>query len=432
MEALKSGVTKIASTVSGKVSEADFWWQRADLCYQDGLLYFAGHQVERLAAQFDTPSFVYSIARIENNIKRIKSALDDNGLVGRHRLLYAMKANRFAPILTLLKQQNLCGIDACSPQEVELAVSCGFAPSDISFTAGSLSEKDVQILARFDGLFMDCDSLHAIKNWGQLKPGTEIGIRINPAMGVSRAANDRLQYAGKQTTKFGIYRSEFAQALALAAEYDLKVTKIHFHTGCGYLTEQLAQWEAVISECLWFVDQAKDVRCVNVGGGLGVPHLASDLSLDLNAWAQVLQRQFGQRDVLLEIEPGDYIVKDAGLLLLSLTFQEQKNGVDFVGVDAGFNIAPEPAYYQLPFQPLALRVQDEPMKTVNLVGNINEALDVWFENACLPDLTGHTYLTLMNAGGYSASMASNHCMRGQFKEFLIYKDALSQIPAGTS
>jgi len=89
-------------------------------------------------------------------------------------------------------------------------------------------------------------------------------------------------------------------------------------------------------------------------------------------------------------------------------------------VDAGFNIAPEPAYYQLPFQPLALREGDAPKKSVNLVGNINEALDVWFVNASLPDLIEHKYLTLINAGGYSASMASNHCMRGQFKEFLLY------------
>ena len=420
MGAFETGAAEIESVVSGNTSQEHYWWQRQDLCYRDGALVFAGHQVERLAARFGTPSFVYSIARIENNIQRIKSALDANGLSGRHRLLYAMKANRFAPLLTVLKQKGLCGIDACSPQEVELALSCGFASEDISFTAGSLSENDVRMLARFDGLFMDCDSQHAIRTWGQIKPGSEIGIRINPAMGVSRAANDKLQYAGSVTTKFGIYRSEFAQALALAAEYDLKITKIHFHTGCGYLNEQLPQWEAVIRECLWFVDQAKDVRCVNVGGGLGVPHLATDQPLDLNAWAQVLKRQFGERTVQLEIEPGDYIVKDAGLLLLSKTFQERKNGVDFVGVDAGFNIAPEPAYYQLPFQPLALRLNDEPMKKVNVVGNINEALDVWYEKASLPDLSEQRFLTLINAGGYSASMASNHCMRGQFKEFLIY------------
>lgn len=395
------------------------WWQRPDLCYQEGKLVLAGRSVAELATQFGTPSFVYSMSRVEDNIQRIKLALEGQGLAGRYRLLYAMKANRFMPLLANLKQKQLCGIDACSPQEVEHAVSCGFLPRDISFTAGSLSVRDIELLARYQGLFMDCDSLHAIRTWGQLKPGTEIGIRVNPAMGVSRAANEKLQYAGAVTTKFGIYQSEFMQALALAKDYGLTVSKIHFHTGCGYLTEQLGHWEAVIERCLWFVDKVPDLKTVNVGGGLGVPHLASDDALDLNAWASVLKRQFGARKLLIEIEPGDYIVKDAGLLLLSKTFAEQKNTVSFVGVDAGFNIAPEPAYYNLPFQCIPLSWAGEALSQVSVVGNINEALDVWCPGALLPDLSQHDYLALINAGGYSSSMASNHCMRGQFKEFLL-------------
>lgn len=415
MQACSSTLAQVLETDAKALT----WWQRPDLRYDNAELNFAGFPVERLAAQFGTPSFVYSMTRIEDNIQRIKQALNSNGLAGKHRLLYAMKANRFMPLLSNLKLKNLCGIDACSPQEVEHAVSCGFLPSDISFTAGSLSANDIAILARYDGLFMDCDSLHAIETWGKLKPGSEIGIRVNPAMGVSRAANEKLQYAGAVTTKFGIYQSEFDQALALAKEYDLKVTKIHFHTGCGYLNEQLAHWEAVIEKCLWFVNKVDSIKCVNVGGGLGVPHIESDKALDLDAWASVLKRQFGHRDLMIEIEPGDYIVKDAGLLLLGKTYSERKNGVDFVGVDAGFNIAPEPAYYALPFQCVPLRWNGETCSSVNVVGNINEALDVWYPNASLPDLSQQDYLALINAGGYSSSMASNHCMRGQFKEFLL-------------
>ncbi len=128
-------------------------------------------------------------------------ALQKAGFARRYNILYAMKANRFAPLLTSLKASGLCGIDACSPQEVELAVSCGFLPSEISFTAGSLSLPDVAHLSRYQGLIMDCDSIHAIRTWGKLKPGTSIGIRINPATGVSREDNSKLQYAGGQTTQ---------------------------------------------------------------------------------------------------------------------------------------------------------------------------------------------------------------------------------------
>ena len=396
------------------------WWQRADLCYQHERLFFAGRSVQQLADQFGSPSFVYSAARIQENLERLHGALTAAGLVGRYSICYAMKANRFAPLLTFLKQTGLCGIDACSPGEVEHAVSCGFSPAEISFTATSLSRRDLEVLARYDGLFMDCDSLHAIRSWGALKPGTRIGLRVNPAMGIGRAANDKLQYAGETTTKFGIYWEQFAEALELAKSYDLQVTKIHFHTGCGYLTPQLEQLERIIAHCLRFVDAAGGVERVNVGGGLGVPHVASDQALDLRRWAEVLHRQFSERGLHLEIEPGDYIVKDAGILLLEKTFVEQKQNTVFVGVDAGFNIAPEPACYNLPFQPLPLHYDQSPCTPVSVVGNINEALDVWYEQALLPDLIGHTHLALINAGAYSSAMASHHCLRGHFKEYLLF------------
>jgi len=395
------------------------WWQRPDLCYHDQQLQFNGRSVETLAAQLGTPSFVYSARRVQENLARLKQALDTSGLGDRSTLFYAMKANRYAPLLTLIKQTGLCGIDACSPREVEHAISCGFSPSDISFTATSLSQQDYASLARYDGMSMTCDSQHAIHSWGKLKPGASIGIRVNPAIGIGRASNDKLQYAGGITTKFGIYREQFREALDIANQYDLTVSKIHFHTGCGYLTPQLEQLDRVIEQCQWFINTAGDVTRVNVGGGLGVPHLADDGLLDLQQWTAILNKHFAANNLHLEVEPGDYLVKDAGLLLVSKTYVEKKQETTFVGVNAGFNIAPEPAYYGLPFQPVPLRWDHSNITPVNVVGNINEALDVWYENAELPDLTDHDYLAFINAGAYSASMASNHCMRGEFKEFLL-------------
>lgn len=396
------------------------WWQRADLCYRQNQLFFAGRSVQRLTDQFGTPCFVYSAARVRDNLQRLHIALNRAGMAGRFTLHYAMKANRFAPLLTMLKQTGLCGIDACSPAEVEHAVSCGFTPEEISFTASSLSSRDLEVLARYDGLFMDCDAIHAIRRWGELKPGSNIGLRVNPAMGIGRADNEKLQYAGETTTKFGIYQQQFPEALDTAKQYGLRVTKIHFHAGCGYLTPQLDQLERIITRCFTFIDAAESVERVNIGGGLGVPHLPDDEPLDLDQWAAMLQRRFGARNLHLEVEPGDYIVKDAGLLLVEKTFAEQKRATTFVGVDAGFNIAPEPAYYNLPFQPLPLRYDgDSACEPVTVVGHINEALDVWYAGALLPNLDNQGHLALINAGAYSAAMASNHCMRGAFREFLL-------------
>jgi diaminopimelate decarboxylase len=266
---------------------------------------------------------------------------------------------------------------------------------------------------------MNCDSLHSLRQWGERGSGRSVGIRVNPAVGVGRAQNEMLQYSGGRTTKFGIYREQFGEALELAARYDLTVERIHFHTGCGYLTPQLKAWEKVVEECLWFVDQVATVTTVNVGGGLGVPHVAMDDPLDLACWAGILNRHFRSRNLQVEVEPGDYLVKDAGLLLLTVNAVEIKKDTMFVGVDAGFNIAVEPAVYGLPFQPVPVHRRPGAEIPITLVGNINEALDIWYPNVSLPQLKTDDHLALINAGAYSSSMASNHCMRGEFREFLL-------------
>jgi diaminopimelate decarboxylase len=396
----------------------EFWWQRADLFYRNSSLQLDGQSVEKLAKQFPTPAFIYSARRIKYNLLRLKVALDEAGLEGQHKIYYAMKANRFAPLLTFLKIQNLCGIDACSPAEVEHAMACGFTAKEISVTAGSYSKQDFEELMHYENLIINCDSLHAIKRLGELRPGSSIGIRINPAIGTGRSDNTKLQYTGVTHSKFGIYKEQFCEALDIARRYALKVNRIHFHTGCGYLNSQLKQWKLVLKATRWFTEQVEELTTINVGGGLGVPHIEGEIPLNLQQWARILKQHVGDK-LRVEIEPGEFIVKDAGLLLLEKTYQEIKKDQCFVGVNAGFNIAPEPAHYSMPFQPVALRNVQETRK-VTVVGNINEALDVWYPDIELPDLTGQDYLALINAGAYSSSMASNHCMRGRFSEFLLF------------
>lgn len=396
------------------------WWHRSDLCIIDNELDFAARRVSELAAQFDSPAFFYNAHRVTEKLNGLHSSLNSAGFNGRFKIHYAMKANRFAPLLTHLKNTGLCGIDACSPAEIEHAISCGFNPSDISFTATSLSQKDLLQLSRYKDVFINCDSLHTIRHIGELCPGRDIGIRINPEIGIGYAENEKLRYSGNASTKFGIYRKQFDEALSLAKQYGLTVKKIHFHTGCGYLNQQLDSWDAVIKECLWFIDQLDTLSSVNVGGGLGVPHTELDTPLDLTQWAQILADNFVNRPLSIEIEPGDYLVKDAGILLLTVNSIEQKKNTTFVGVDAGFNIAVEPAVYGLPFLPVPVRVNKGEHQLVSLVGNINEALDVWYHNISLPPLNENDAIVLINAGAYSSSMASNHCMRGSFKEFLLF------------
>ena len=124
------------------------WWEREDLCYKRDQLFFANRLVKDLARQADAPTFFYSLNRIEKNLSRIKEVFAKQGMSRRTQVFFAMKANRFTPILSWMASQRVCGIDACSPEEIEHAVACGFKEEDISFTATSLSAKDFQILSK--------------------------------------------------------------------------------------------------------------------------------------------------------------------------------------------------------------------------------------------------------------------------------------------
>jgi diaminopimelate decarboxylase len=405
---------------SDSIEGRAYWWERDDLRYDGDRLWLGGADLETLARAEGTPLYVYDGGRIRDNLRRLHDALAGRGL--RHRIFYAMKSNRFAPLLELLRASGACGIDACSPREVGLALRSGFDESQISFTGTSLSNRDLQFLAERPELWINCDSLSSIRRLGEMAPGRSIGVRINTAVGVGYSANELLRYSGSRTTKFGIYREQFAEALELAEQYRLKVIGLHFHSGCGYLTPQLPELGRSIADARWFVEQISDLRYVNVGGGLGIPLVDGDDPLDLDRWADLLRDGLGDLDAEIWIEPGDYIVKDSGVLLLEVNTVERKRDTLFVGVDGGFNIHIEPAFYRLPLHVVPCRRSPggrEGDVRVTVAGNINEALDLLAEDVVLPSVAEGEILAFLNAGGYGSSMSSDHCMRGELGELLL-------------
>ncbi len=191
------------------------WWQRDDLGYRAKRLHFAGRDLQSLAAQTGTPAFVYSAARVRANLLRLRAALAAEGVP--HRVLYALKANRFRPLLQAMHSWGLCGIDVCSPSELQYALDLGFGAADISFTGHAVSNSDLDAFARHPEVHINCDALSTIRRLGERCPGRPIGIRVNPRVGAGY--NDRLHYAGTRPSKFGIYRDRFDEALELAARF---------------------------------------------------------------------------------------------------------------------------------------------------------------------------------------------------------------------
>ena len=391
------------------------WWSRAGLDVRDHRLLFAGEDAERIAREHGTPLYLYDPARVAANAARLTGAFDRARV--KHRLHYALKANRHPAYLARLRALGNVGIDACSPQEVMLALRSGWTPGEISYTGTNLSERDLDVILSHP-LVLNLDSLSAIRRVGRCGRGRAIGLRINPRIGAGYSA--QLTYSGEKPTKFGIYPDRFDEALALATEVGLEVRGLHFHIGSGWQHSGLAAFLEAVERGVALAQRVPGIEYFNVGGGLGIPLQASDRGVDLDAYAAGIAQHLGVLGVTVFLEPGDYLAKDAAILLVEVVTVEEKGGVRFVGVDCGFNAYNLPAIYHYHQEIVLCRAADaEPRISCTVAGHINEAGDLFAENCRLPEVREGDVLAFLNAGGYGASMASYHCARPAAAELVV-------------
>lgn len=395
----------------------EYWWERTDLGYRDGYLHLAGQDLKQFAEEYGTPLYICNSHRVIENIQRLSEAL--KRATKSHRLYYAMKANRNPDLLNTLSRSGFCGIDACSPREVQHALDCGFKPEQISVTATAVSEQDWSLYQNFEGIEFNADSISTIKRIAQNRYRTRIGLRLNPSVGVGYRDNHKVRYAGGKATKFGIYPDRFEEAVNLCNEAGIQVAGLHIHAGSGFLDDSFSRYREALTLLVKLSDGLSGLEYLNIGGGLGVPLTNGDQPLDLEKWSEIISDTVGQTGLTICTEPGNYIVKDSGVLLCEVVESEEKGGTIFTYVNAGFNLHPEPAYYGLPMEPVPVRETDPSERfSCTLAGNINEALDIFYENISM-NIGEGDLLAMLNAGAYGSSMSSNHCMRGDIKEIVL-------------
>ena len=393
------------------------WWVRPGLDMADGRLRIAGHEAETLAREHGTPLFIYDRTRFVENARRLQGALERTGLP--YRVRFALKANPLPEILEVLRGlgepggRESVGIDACSPGEVERAIECGWRPDEISYTGTNVSERDLDVLLARN-VHVNLDAISQIERYGRRAPGRTIGLRIDPGAGAGY--NEQLHYAGDRPTKFGIELERLDDALATARSHDLTIDTVHFHAGSGWLADGLAGFEAALTRAVEAVGRLRAAGCpiaeVNVGGGLGSPARQDEQPVDLAAYAATLVRHLGGLDVTVSCEPGDYLSKDAAILLGEVVTVERRRDVSFVGLDIGWNVNCAYFIYRFAQEIVPCRQPDAPRTEVVIVaGHINEASDVFAEDYPMAPVGEGDMVALLNAGGYLQAMSSTHCLR---------------------
>ena len=390
------------------------WWTRPGLEARDGRLLVAGRDAETIAREHGTPIFVYDLVRIEEQARSLIDAFERVGVPFRLRL--ALKAQREPEVLTFVRDLGYVGIDACSPREVRLALDHGWKPEEISFTGTNLSERDLDGVVP-TGVHVNVDLLSQLDRYGRRAPGSAVGIRVNPRAGAASRPGLADLYTGRhRPSKFGILQEQLDDAIQIARKHDLTVDTIHLHVGRSMLSDALPDLdravERAVSMAERLIDAGHPIAEVNAGGGLGIPHDAEQQPLDVDAYADVLARRLGPLGVRVACEPGDFLMKDMGVLLAEVVTTDERDGHRLAGLDAGFNVAPEHFIYGEPVPIVLCRAADtSDARTVTVAGNINEGDDLWGEDVWLPRLRQGDVLALLRVGSYNRALHIDHCLR---------------------
>ncbi len=185
---------------------------------------FYPEQLQAIAEQFGTPTYVYSESSVEQQIDKFRSAFGKFDV----RLLYAMKANSHPWMLRTILAKGV-GIDAVSPAEAILATRCGCAPSSVFYSPNnsSLSELD---WAAEQGFVVNLGEFSRVEGFTHNHPGSDICVRLNLNIGAGH--HDHVVTGGEKS-KFGILHSRLANVIEVAAGNNCRITGIHQHIGSG-------------------------------------------------------------------------------------------------------------------------------------------------------------------------------------------------------
>lgn len=381
----------------------------------------------RLPAEFGCPVWVYDAQIIRDQIARLTQF---------DVIRFAQKACSNIHILRLMREQGV-KVDSVSLGEIERALAAGYDPKthpeDIVFTADVI---DDATLARVSELRIpvNAGSVDMLEQLGQVSPGHPVWLRVNPGFGHGHSQKTN---TGGENSKHGIWYSDLPAALEVMQRFNLKLIGIHMHIGSGVDYGHLEQvCGAMVRQV---VDFGQDLEAISAGGGLSIPYREGEEAIDTDHYYGLWSAARDQiaahlgHSVKLEIEPGRFLVAEAGVLVSQVRSVKEMGSRHFVLIDAGFNDLMRPSMYGSYHHITALAADGRDLTTVPRIdtvvaGPLCESGDVFtqqeggkVETRALPAVTPGDYLVLHDTGAYGASMSSNYNSRPLLPEVLFDK-----------
>lgn len=332
------------------------------------------------------------------------------------RTFYAIKANPHPALLNAVAEAGL-GFECVSRAEVERVLEAipGIARERLLFTPNFAPRAEYR-WALETGLCVTVDNLEVLRSWTGLFAGRGILLRLDTGHG--HGHHEKVRTAGLHS-KFGVPPEEFDELPQVVVAAGATVIGLHAHGGSGHF--EIASWVDAAQILAEVAGQFPAARVLNLGGGFGVPERPGQPPFDLMALDAALAKFCARHPGFeLWLEPGRYVVAEAGVLLARVTQTKGKGTKRYVGVATGMNSLIRPALYGAWHEIVNLSRLGEPADhTYTVVGPICESGDELGTERRLPRCEEGDVLLIANAGAYGHVMASNYNLRVPAVELLV-------------
>jgi bifunctional diaminopimelate decarboxylase / aspartate kinase len=332
------------------------------------------------------------------------------------RALYALKANPHPEVLRTVAASGM-GFDCVSLAEIEHVQKAvpGISADRILFTPNFAPRGEYEAALAL-GVHVTIDNLFVLQHWLDSFRGRDVFLRIDT--GIGRGHHHHVKTAGAQS-KFGIPVEELDEVSRLAKQGGVRIVGLHAHAGSGVF--DVHNWTQVGSVLAGLAKRFEQVKFMDVGGGLGVPDRIEGRALDMSKLDEALSKvQAAVPSVTLWLEPGRFLVANAGVLLARVTQTKVKSGIRYVGVATGMNSLIRPALYGAHHDIVNLTRLSEPANlSANVVGPICESSDFLGHDRLLPECQSGDVLLIATAGAYGHAMASSYNLRPPAEELLL-------------
>ena len=366
--------------------------------------------LEQIAASVGTPAYVYRADAITAAYRQLDAAFGD----APHAIHYAMKANSSLAIVRLVRALGSAA-DANSMGEVEVALRCGFTPSDIVFTGVGKSAVELERAVALDLLAINVESPGELERLARLAADrgavARVALRVNPD--IDAQSHPHIS-TGLKSNKFGV-PIDVAAALfrEIASRPSLKAVGIHVHIGSQITAldplERAA--EAVVRLAAELRDAGIAIEHLDFGGGVGIAY-DGGVAPDPTDYVRRIVRAAGGSGLKLAIEPGRVLVGAAGVLLTRVVDVKQFAGARrFVVLDAGMTELMRPALYGAFHRIEPVRPRAGALVPVDVVGPICESTDTFARDRALPPVEVGDLIVIRDSGAYAAAMGSNYLRR---------------------